>query len=302
LDGRTLLKLILTLAFFTLIFTRIDFGEFIDLVYKINLAYFLMAALCVPMLYAIRTFKWQLLLNSVGIERPFGRLYKVLLIGVFYGLMTPGKVGELARAYYINEDLGKSLSTVVVEKLTDVATLVFLSLVVIILFLNRAALLIVAGGVTALFILVTFLAMNRKVSSFFSKLLGINIEGYIDAVEDLKGKPLLKALIVSFLYYLASFVVAYFVLLALGINAYALITLPLVILLGNVPITISGLGLRESVAGICFVLLGESAVSGVSFSFLLFSIITLIPGIAGWILTLLEKQDQKNFKFPRKAL
>jgi len=293
LDRRTLLKLILTLAFFIAIFTRVDFGEFLDVVYKINLAYFLMAGLCVPMLYAIRTFKWKLLLNSVGIERPFGRLYKVLLIGVFYGLMTPGKVGELARTYHIDEDLGRSLSTVVAEKLTDVATLVFLSLLVIILFLDSAALLIVAGGVTAVFALVTLLAMNRRAITFFSRFFRVNSGGYIDAIEDLKGKPLLEAFIVSFLYYLASFVVAYFVLLAVGINAYAVITLPLVILLGNVPITISGLGLRESVAGICFVLLGESAASGVSFSLLLFSIITLIPGIAGWVLTLLETRSEK---------
>ncbi|ADB58265.1 lysylphosphatidylglycerol synthase transmembrane domain-containing protein [Archaeoglobus profundus] len=290
---KTSLKLILTIAFFIAIFTRIDFGELVDVVCKINLAYLFMAVLCVPMLYATRTFKWKLLLNSVGIERPFGRLYKVLLIGVFYGLMTPGKVGELARIYHINDDFGRSLSTVVVEKLTDMATLVFLSLLVIILFLDSSILLMVAGGVTATFTLVTVLAMNRKAIAFFSNFLGTSIGGYIDALENLKGKPLLKALIVSFIYYLVSFVIAYFVLLALDANVYAVITLPLIILFGNIPITISGLGLRESVAGICFVLLGESATSGVSFSLLLFSIITLIPGIVGWVLTLFEKRSEK---------
>jgi hypothetical protein len=63
--------------------------------------------------------------------------------------------------------------------------------------------------------------------------------------------------------------------------------LPIVVLMGNIPITISGLGLRESIGSLCFVLLGESAANGFVFSLLLFIFITVIPAIFGYVIIMI---------------
>ena len=91
-----------------------------------------------------------------------------------------------------------------------------------------------------------------------------------------------KTVLSTVWYYTLSYVIGYLILLSLNIDTFAVITLPIIVLIGNMPITISGLGLRESVAALCFVLLGIDGMYGFSFSLIQFGIITLIPGLVGY--------------------
>jgi uncharacterized membrane protein YbhN (UPF0104 family) len=102
-----------------------------------------------------------------------------------------------------------------------------------------------------------------------------------------KHRPLMGGvLLITASYYAINYIIGYFILLALNVDVIAVITIPIIILIGNVPITISGLGLRESVGAVCFTLLGGEGTYGFSFSLILFGIITLIPGLAGYILAM----------------
>ena len=117
------------------------------------------------------------------------------------------------------------------------------------------------------------------------------MDRHIDSFAKLRNdrRAMSKTVILAFLYYSINYIFAILILLSLGANTFLFVTLPLVILIGNVPITISGLGMRESVGVICFVLLGGSGVQGFLFSLLLFIIITLIPGIIGYALIMSQK-------------
>lgn len=178
------------------------------------------------------------------------------------------------------------------EKITDIFVLTILSIITIVVFYDEYH----QFGRWMLIILIllisgTCLLTSRKVTLILTKFVGINYEDATIYVEKLSSlfhsrDALPKICILSVVYYLVAYVLGYILLLSLDINTSVIIALPIIVLMGNIPITISGLGLRESVSTFCFVLLGDSEIHGVSFSILLFVVMILLPGIVGYILTI----------------
>lgn len=296
----TLLKAGLTLLLFVVLFVKINLFEVIGILSSIRLSYLVIAIFFVPILYIIRTYKWSILLNSIKIKKPFVNLFRILIIGVFYGLVTPGKVGEIGRAYHLDEKQSVTIPTILMEKIIDVFILVMLSLLTVIFFFNDYPtfqyifLILIISLILAIALL-----SNKKFILLLSKPFKIereNIDIYIDKFSKLiKDKVALsKATLLTICYYLIAYILAFFLLLSLGVNTLAVITLPLIILTGNVPITISGLGLRESVGTICFILLGEDGAYGFSFSILLFLTITLLPGVFGYFLVITAGSNEHS--------
>src|SRR5262249_35563391 len=55
--------------------------------------------------YALRFCKWELYLSRLGISVPFGDSLQIFLAG-FSLTMTPGKIGEVLKAYLLRETRG----------------------------------------------------------------------------------------------------------------------------------------------------------------------------------------------------
>jgi len=51
--------------------------------------------------YLGRAQRWAKLLSRAGLRLPLGRAWCLTLLGVGYGLVTPGKVGEFARVLHL---------------------------------------------------------------------------------------------------------------------------------------------------------------------------------------------------------
>ena len=285
-----LLKIGLTILLSIVLFKKINLFEVMDILSSLHLSYLVIAIFFVPILYIIRTYKWSILLDSIKIKKPFVNLFKILIIGVFYGLVTPGKVGEIGRAFHLDEKKSVTIPTILIEKIIDIVILVLLSLLTVIFFFNDYSAFKYIILICAFVVLLgTWLLTKKRFIYLITKPFKIkdeNVDIYVDKFMKLvKDKGVMfKVTILTICYYLIVYILATFLLLSLDVNTLAVITLPLIILLGNVPITISGLGLRESVATICFILLGENGAYGFSFSILLFLSITLLPGIFGYFL------------------
>lgn len=77
-------------------------------------------------LYGLRAFRWAVLIGRV----PFGTTYHALNIGYMLNIMLPFKVGEIARCYAIAKrtdvPMARALSSVFVERLTDLGAVVLL--------------------------------------------------------------------------------------------------------------------------------------------------------------------------------
>ncbi len=80
--------------------------------------------------YALRFVKWELYLRRLGI--PLGRRQSLLVfVAGFTMSITPGKLGELLKAFLVRDlvgtELGRTASVVMAERLTDVAGVLLLS-------------------------------------------------------------------------------------------------------------------------------------------------------------------------------
>jgi glycosyltransferase 2 family protein len=288
----TIIKIFLTILLLAVLFIRVNFFEIVKIIFSLNLLYTGFALVLVPILYIIRTVRWNIFLDSVGITVSFQTSFKVLLIGNFYGLVTPGKIGELGRAFHVNEKKVLTIPTIIMEKLIDVLTLIILSLLTIIFYFQESPLM--QGGILLCgmaVILGIFVLTSEKAVFFIVKIFKVNQETCEQFVRNLQAMlhnyPLVGyAFLTSFVYYLVAYLLGYFLILSAGFNSIVIITLPIIVLMGNIPLTISGLGLRESVGSLAFIYLGDTPANGFVFAFLLFTFITVIPGIFGYILTL----------------
>tara|TARA_Y100000310_G_C20700067_1_gene828942 strand:- start:3794 stop:4681 length:888 start_codon:yes stop_codon:yes gene_type:complete len=266
--------------------------QIISIVKQTNYILLLTIIPVIILIYIIKIAKLKFLLKKVNIWVKFSKLSKISLIGTFYGLITPGKVGELGRAYYLNANKAKTLPPLLWEKLIDIFTLILLSNITIFFLFKNINLLYISILLTLSVLIVVFLITNEKTTSFVLTLIKIpkeKQEEYIYTMSQVfKKEVLFKTLFLSFIYIGTAFLGALILLKSMDplANPLLVFSLPLLMLFGNIPITISGLGLREFVTVYCFTHLGATAELGFSFSIIWFIMTVLIPGLIGFFFIL----------------
>jgi len=290
----SIIKIVLTILLFAVLFVKINLFDVANIILSLKCIYLLGAFILLPILYSIRTIRWNIFLRFFGINLRFIKLFKIMIIGIFYGLITPGKVGELGRAYHVTEKKMITLPTIIMEKIIDIATLIGLSLVtVLVYFPNDTIMLLIIVSLIIVLVLGVFFLLNSKLIYKLVKILGIQdneCDKFTHHFRKMLGNYsiMAKSFSLSFLYYIICYFICYFISLAAKFNPIVVITFPIIILMGNIPVTISGLGLRESVGSLLFTYLGEPPANGFVFAFLIFIVITVIPGIVGYFLLLRE--------------
>lgn len=108
--------------------------------------------------YLLRFVKWQYYLGIIDVRNLSRRDSALIFVSGFTMVMTPGKVGELLKAYLVRErtgtDLSKMIPVVLIERLTDgMATLFLIGIGIVAFPLGRpifAAGLLAAAGVLIL--------------------------------------------------------------------------------------------------------------------------------------------------------
>jgi len=114
----------LGIVLFIYILSRIDISELIVAFKEINLIYYLIGILFLISGFLIRVSRWKMLVSSTGAEISFKDLAKILMKGIFLGLITPGKVGEFWQAKYLASDTGisggKAFYTTFMDRAVDI--------------------------------------------------------------------------------------------------------------------------------------------------------------------------------------
>ncbi|OPX65123.1 MULTISPECIES: flippase-like domain-containing protein [unclassified Methanoregula] len=296
----TVLKIFFTVVLIGFIFSRISILEVVKTLSSLNLVYLAGAFLFVPALIIIRTLRWNLFLNYCRIIIPFSESIKILLIGSFYGLVTPGHFGEIGRVFHIEERKTTTLPTIILEKGIDICTLIVLSaLSILVFFPGNIGLGILIAFFFVAVTVVFFLMTNKKTIGLLAKYAGISqddCEQFTHAIQSMVGNiPLMTtSFILALLYYAVACLIGYLVAVSAGFNPWVFVTIPLIVLIGNIPLTIAGLGLRESVGSLTFSILGENSADGFVFAFVLFMIITVFPSLVGYILVMLAKEESER--------
>lgn len=264
----------------------------------------------VPAAFLLNAFKWRLLLEKQKIKVPFFQLLKFNLIGNFYGIVTPGHLGNLIRIDYLKKYTGKSYSqcsaSVFLDKIIDligILTLAFLGILIFMRFLPKRLFFLGAVVLFLLLLMVIFIIekrLNKKwLKIVYYRLIPSKRRESLKTVyqifyRDFPGySDILWLILFSLLFWLILMTGSYLIFIALGIKInwfYAIMTLAIAVMVSLLPISFSGWGTREAALFVLFAPFGISIEQILSFSILNFFLISFLPGLIGAILSILEKK------------
>jgi hypothetical protein len=254
------------------------------------------------------TRRWQILLGRYNSKIDYASLFHLICLSYFYNFFIPGGVaGDLIRGIQCRKHAlspTQGVASVVVDRIVGLGSFLLIGLVGVLFswhFLGTA----VPGGwlwaVPAGAIIAGCVCFNRKLMRNFRILSRISPPGYeklklfYDSIYDFKhhGRITGRALAVSLLTALSNIGSYYLLSRAAGSEValiYFLIYIPVITFANYVPISYSGLGVRE----LCFVLLfgkaGMTTGQALAVPIMYFGMI-LILSLAGGLLFLISRRS-----------
>jgi hypothetical protein len=258
---------------------------------------------------AVSAYRWQILARAQGDDLPLGYLLRSYLVGAFFNNFLPTRFGgDVVRIWdgsKPSRSLVRSSAVVVVERATGLVILFLFALTASLFRLDMARRIPVirvsllaglAGLLAAAFFLsaaagrlLERLSAGRRLGRLFSK-----VQGFREVVVSYRRKPGSFLLALAWALVLQVNVVVYYFLVgrALGIGVPLLdyfVFIPIVLLVQTVPLTIGGLGLRESAYVTVFRFYGVGPGTAVSFSLAADVAVGLAVGIVGGIIYVTRK-------------
>ncbi len=257
----------------------------------------------------ISAYRWQILARAQGNEVPLGYLVKSYLVGTFFNNFLPTRFGgDVVRIWdgsKYSESLLKSSAIVVVERSTGLIVLFLFALLASLFRLDMArqipviwiSLLVGLGG---LLLAAFFLSppAGRLINSLpargFLAKVKAKISGFREIILAYRHQPALFWKALAWALVLQLNVILYYFLIGLAFNLRVsfldyFIFIPIVLLIQIIPITIGGLGLRESAYIALFVYYGVTAQAAVSFSLVADLAVGLLVGLIGGIIYITRK-------------
>ncbi|PAV12726.1 hypothetical protein ASJ81_05400 [Methanosarcina spelaei] len=295
-NWKTACKIIVTSGLMLYLIAKLDLRTIYETFTQMNLALLSLSLPFIVLMYLMKGIKWQALLSCINVQIPVKRSLEIILIGNFYGALTPGRAGEVSRAFYLDAESSRSIPTVVMDRVIDMICLLVLSVLSIVFFFKDRNLVYIMTPMIMIFIAGMFVITNEKVVTLifglFSKKSEFK-ENYIKTIKEItrNKKAIFSVSALTLVYYLLNLLVYWIVIKSLNpeLNGLLTFSLPIVVVLGNFPISISGFGVREFVSVTIFKLLNESSAYGFSCSIVLYLLTTLLPAVFGFMLTLRKK-------------
>lgn len=304
-----ILKLLVTLGIFAFLFYKFGFKVH-DIVNSIVFPWLLFVGvfLRLVIMQGIAMNRWQLFLRCSGINESIWTLTKISFISSFMGVVLPSSQGgDVMRMYFIekrhhcsdNTPMTSS-STVLIERMIGFVMLALLGLVCTIVvpdFPNKHRVLLIIALINLGLWITIFVLTNcwcyEKIST---KLLNVkylkNVCTFVEKTHySLVHFPYKKVLLPSVLligtYQFVTIVILYLVFTAFGMNLplyQHMAFYPIIAILSIVPISISGLGIREGFFVYFYSLVGVEPQIAVGISLVNYAIDVLSGVFVGGIL------------------
>ena len=295
-NWKTAGKFTVSLGLLWYLLSKLDVKAIYEVFTEMNLVLLSFSLPLVVLMYLMKARKWQTLLNCIDIRIPILRSLEIILIGTFYGALTPGRTGEVSRVFYLDSEKSRSIPTIIMDRIIDVICLMFLSALAIAFFFKDRNLIYLMTFMMSFSAVGIVIITNEKAVSLFFRMFFKNKEykeNYIKTMREIiKNKKVLsKVFLLTLGYYLVNLVVYWIVIKSLSpaLNNILAFSLPIIVVLGNFPISISGFGIREYISVTIFNLLGENLAYGFSCPVILYFLTSLSPALFGFLLTLKKR-------------
>lgn len=295
-NWKTAGKIAITSGLMLYLISKLDVNEIYEIFTQMDLEFLSFSLPLIALMYIIKARKWQVLLNCINVQIPIKRSLEIILIGTFYGALTPGRAGEVSRAFYLDAEKSRSIPTIIMDRAIDAICLLILSVLSTALFFKDRNLIYLMILVVLFFTAGIIITMNEKIVTFAFKSFSQGkeyTENYMRTIREITGnkKTLFFVLSLTFGYYILNLIVYWIVIRSLSatLNNILVFSLPIVVILGNFPISISGFGVREFASVTIFRMLNENSAYGFTCPVVLYFLTSLSPALFGFIFTLRQK-------------
>ncbi|MTI53326.1 lysylphosphatidylglycerol synthase transmembrane domain-containing protein [Geosporobacter ferrireducens] len=119
-------KIIKILSIFVFIYVLIKIVDYEKLIYyakETDMALIFFSVIMIFPLYLIKSLRFYLLLKEQGLKYSFKNVLMIYFSTNFIGFITPGRIGEFAKAVYLKQDIGitmaESMPTVIIDRVFD---------------------------------------------------------------------------------------------------------------------------------------------------------------------------------------
>lgn len=247
-------KILGSLAIIFLLITRIEWEPeiFISVYERINLALFILSLSGVIVVLGLKSIRWNMLLRAEKCNYSYLSAFSAYMVSLMIGLITPGRVGEIAKLYYVRQerdiDFYHAFKTIVTDRIFDFAILIWFGLAGMLYFYK------ILGDISGfLYLIISALVM------LFSWLIGYTLLSKIKSskttitfIKESWNEMFHKRMYVPWLLTFAAYFASYgsVLLIFWSINLkLSIIDVAFIVSLMNlvtlIPITLAGFGTRE---------------------------------------------------------
>jgi uncharacterized protein (TIRG00374 family) len=251
-----------------------------------------------PVLH-LKVVRWRRLLAARGFYYSTRRSYAAVLSSLYLGMLTPGRVGDALRIQYVRRDIGtpyaEGLAVTLMDRFCDLYVLAAVAAIGVLHFgsVLRDDVAYATWAAVAIALLAPVLLVAKgpgdlvgRLLKRFAKRWHANLDAVLRGVRSLVGKSLAVSLVLTTAAFAVNYVQGWLVARATGVELSYLDVASLLAatsLLGLLPISISGIGVRELFLALVFPALGFSAAQGVTFGLLVFMCINLSTVLLGFL-------------------
>ena len=249
----------------------------------------------------LKVVRWQVMLETRGIRYGTLRGLGAFMSSVYLANLTPGRLGDLLRVQYLRHDVGaptsEGLASILLDRLCDlwvlaafVAVGAFRYGAVIVgklAWVTWAAVALIAVSPLVLrapgYAEKAFAGIYRKLSGDVA---GEGLTRFLAATRANLGVSLFKTIPLTVAAFGINYLQGWLVARAVGLPLLfvdAICLLAVASMLGLLPISVSGMGVRELFFAMVFPLLGFTAAAGVAFGLVVFAATYLANSVFGFV-------------------
>lgn len=315
----SLIKIAVSVIGLAYVLWKIPAGQIRDELTIVSWPWLLVAFSLVTLSLVLRAFRWLLLLKGLDAEVRFGRLVELYFVGNFFNAFLPsGFGGDAVRIIEAARDVPANIAagTVIVDRLTGLLALFMMALLVLPFrpeqfpdYLTLTVATVCLAGLIAGAVLFQG-GLIRRFGSWLPARLSPEGEGPVaklfDAIQGCGWRAIASAFGVSIIFNLI--LVAWWeaAARALGFNipySYLLLVVPILSVALLIP-SISGLGVRELLAGPLFSAAGLANAQAVALSLLVWLIMRAVSllGAPIYIIATLRENKKSRSKAAERTV
>lgn len=298
-----LLKIGVSLGLLLLLLWKVGWRETWETFTQSDFRYLLAAWGLYLFSMVIRAYRWQSLVLIQKLRAPLSKLISLYFIGTFFNTVLPtGIGGDVVRMYELSRHSSQgteSISTVLVDRLCGFLVLFAMASLALI-FSYR----LIPPVVSAIIIIITLVSMlgvwiafNETVWRWLKRMRLLSwllemrrVQEFHTSIQAYRTPAISRALLASLAFNILLMVFNYLIALALGVRIspwYFLVFIPIISFLLILPVSLSGLGVREGGYVLLFAQAGVPNSLALAMSLCVYAI-TVATGLAGGLLYVLE--------------